>query len=509
MKNDGRYGCCVWSHVVAAVLTVAVCLASPAAVLSCASADASSVREEEPSGALEEARASSETDPGIPSGRADEAGFDRYAFAVRLAGLLEAGDFEAALSAFDEVPEPDASSLDIQKLKLSVLVSTGDMKAASALADSLEAEHKNDAEILYAQATIALAENKTQRRSAYLKKIVSLEPENTDALLALATDSLGKKAYGDARTWFQKAVDGDPGNIDAWKGLAHACYMQDKLDDARSAIDEGLAAHPGSAALWAESALIHNEAKDLPAALEDIRRAISLDSSVASYWTNYGVMLVKASKLADAREAFNKAIELNPDDYFPYIYRCGINDTLGYTQEALADYRFVCERFPQYYYAAEGLGVLLWLQGDYSGAKNAFALANAYAPKNASYALMYTLCCYKLSQNDEARKFIGKYMNTLDRGATEYFVCRLFYDKTGDSDVVGRISREKDASDRAKYMFYIASYYELFQNPTLAEKMYAEITSLQSPTFFEYRLAAAKCVDPAGTISGLPGGGGG
>ncbi len=421
-----------------------------------------------------------------------EEGFSAYAFAQRLLELLDAGDFAGALACFDELDEPEASSPDLLKLKLSILISSGDRKAAAALADSLEAELGEDTDVLYARAVIALAENRTIDRNRYLKQIVEIDPGNAEALLALGDDSLGKRAYGDAVKWFAQALAADGANADAHRGLVHSYYLQGRMNDARQAVDRALALHPDDAALLAESALIHAEEKNLPAALNDLRRAVSLDPEVSSYWSSYGALLVRASKLTDAREALSEAIRLDPDSVFPYLYRCGVNDTLGFTEDAIADYRFVCRNYPQYYYAAEGLGVLLWLRGDYEGAKNAFAQAFKYDEDNLSYALMFTLCCYKLGQKDEAKRFIGRFMNTLeDRSSAEYFLCRLFFDLSGDADVVRRISSLKNAAQRSKLMFYVAAYYELFQSDSLAAKFYSDIASGDAPTFFEHRLASA------------------
>lgn len=436
----------------------------------------------------------------------ETAAFDGYAFAAGLLARLDAGDYAGALAYFDSLPEPEASLPEMQKLRLSVLVSAGDLEAAATLAARLEAETGgDDPDVLYAQAVIASAENRPAERTRLLKRMVELDPQNTDALMALGEDSFGRKAYGDARKWYQQAVEADAGNPEAHRGLAHSYYLQDKLPEARAAVDQALAAHPDSAALWAESALIRSEQRQLPAALDDMRRALELDPEEPYYWGNYGVLLVKASKLSEARDAFTEAIRLNPEDTFPYIYRCGLNDTLGYTEEALRDYRFVCEHYPQYYYAAEGLGVLLWLQGDYAGAKAAFGQACEYAPDNVSYALMYTLCCYELKENDEARRFIGRFMNTLDRSSPEYFVCRLFYDRSGDADVLGRVNRLQNEERKGRLMFYIACYYELFQSESLAQKFYSQITDTLGPTFFEYRLAGARAENAAqpAEISGI------
>ena len=123
----------------------------------------------------------------------------------------------------------------------------------------------------------------------------------------------------------------------------------------------------------------------------------------------------------------------------------GLNDDLGNTDEAIGDYTKVCVLLPQYYFAAESLGILEWGKGNYEASCAAFQQALGWAPKNTSYALMTTLCLYRMNKPEEAKKFMTKYITTLDRTTTEYFLCRLFVDKTGDADVLNRISKEKKA----------------------------------------------------------------
>ena len=430
----------------------------------------------------------------LPAGTEEEPaeeGFSAYAFAESLLSLLDAGDFDAAIARFDELEEPESSSPEILKLKLSILVSSGDIKAASRLANSLESKLGEDVDILHARAVIALAENKPRDREKYLRQIVKIDPGNTDALISLAEDSLMKRAYGDAAKWYVQALAADGKNAAAHQGLVHSYYIQGRMKDARAAVNRALKLHPDDASIIAENALIYAEENKLPAALGEMRRAVALAPDVSSYWSTYGMLLVRASKLEDAREALTNAIRLDPSNAFPYLYRCGVNDTLGFADEAIADYRVVCESYPQYYFAAEGLGTLLWLRGDIEGAKSAFEQAFKYADNNCSYALMYTICSYKLGEKDEAKRFIGKFMNTLkDRTSPEYFVCRLFYDLSGDGDVVNRVARISDAAQRSQLMFYVAAYYEIFQSETLAYKFYSDIAVGQEPACFEHKLAA-------------------
>ena len=101
---------------------------------------------------------------------------------------------------------------------------------------------------------------------------------------------------------------------------------------------------------------------------------------------------------------------------------------------------------------------------------------------------------------------MSKYITTLDRSTTEYYVCRLFADKSGDTEVLDRIMKEKDKTERNRMLFYSATFYDLFQNRTIAQKFYAEILADQAPTFFEYRLCqwALRDLEHAGDTPSNP-----
>jgi len=84
---------------------------------------------------------------------------------------------------------------------------------------------------------------------------------------------------------------------------------------------------------------------------------------------------------------------------------------------------------------------------------------------------------------------MGKYIASLDRTSTEYFLCRLFVDRSGDADVLARIMKEKDINARNRMLYYSAMYYELFGSKYIAQKYYLEVISITAPNFFEYRLS--------------------
>ena len=101
---------------------------------------------------------------------------------------------------------------------------------------------------------------------------------------------------------------------------------------------------------------------------------------------------------------------------------------------------------------------------------------------------MATACLYRQNKPSDAKIFMDKYLATLDRNSTEYYLCRLFVDRSGEMDVLNRILKEKNPTQKSKMLFYSALYYDIFQSKTIAQKYYMEALTIQNPSFFEYRL---------------------
>ncbi len=424
-----------------------------------------------------------------PAEKEPEQGYDRISWGTGLNTLVSERRYDEAVSFFDTVPEPDASDPAILRLKMAVLTAAERYEEAVSLAITLEEKHPKDPEVLYARAILAGAMGDAKTRRSYLNRVVQLKPDHSEALTAVGLDFYSRKNYPQARDWLTRAISANPQNTDALLGLGRVYYMENKLDEAADSLSLAISRDPDYSVLWAERARVYAENGKRPQALEDMRKAIELDSSVYGHWMDYGNYLMGAGKREEARDAFTQAIALDPDQYLSYIYRAGLNDDLGNTEAAIADYRKILTLYPQYYYAAEGLGILLWGEEDYAGSREAFRHALSYNGKNTSYALMYTLCLYRENRPKEAKEFMKQFITTLDRTTTEYFVCRLFVDQSGDADVLNRIMRETNVNVRNRLLFYSAVYYEMFQSTSLAQKYYMEVLSVPVPSFFEYRLS--------------------
>ncbi len=411
------------------------------------------------------------------------------AFAESLAGLVSNRDFEGALALFDAVPAEKAGDPDIRKLKLSLLVSAGRLEEGKGLCSELEAELPEDTEVLYAGAVLASAGNERSKRLDYLNRILKIEPGNSAALTDLGNDFLSRKGYAQAKTNFLKALSSDASNVDAMLGLARTYYMTDDLPKARDTLNLAVSKEENYSVLWAERARVLSELGQHSDAIADIERAVALDPQIYGQWIDYGNYLLPTDRRNEALKAFSAAIELEPDQYLAYIYRAGLRDETGDREGAASDYRNVVRLYPRYFYASEGLGIILWEKGEYAGAAASFQEALSYAPKNAYYALMTVLSLYRSGNDADAKAFMSKYLATLNRDSTDYFLCRLFVDKAGDAEVINRIMKEKNGTTRSRYLFYAAEWFDLFSNKNVAQKYYVEVLSNPNPGFYEYRLS--------------------
>ena len=418
----------------------------------------------------------------------------RVIFGQQLSALLGEQKWDEALALFDTLSEEDKASLSIQNLKIAVLISTGRIKAAEETAKALEKQYPKDLNVLYTMTMIAQAKNDVKMRKTYLKKILKLDPHNVPALQEEGIDFYNQGSYKEAGETFSKILKKHPDDIQALIWCGKVYYLDNKMQEAEQCYRTALQYEPNNSLAIAELARIKSETNRMAEALADIQKAIELEPDAASHWTDLGSYNMQIGRRTEAIAAFNRAIELVPDSYFVHIYLAGLNDDLGNKEEAIQHYKKVTELYPQYYFAYEGLGILLFEKKDWENARRAFVSALSYAPSNIYYALSATVCSYKLKKKAEAKEFMTKYLKTVDRTKreTDYYLCRLFIDFAGDSDVNNRIKKEKDETERLRKYFYLAEFYRLAGKGHIAEKFLLEIKTTQAPTFFEYRLALSE-----------------
>ena len=83
-------------------------------------------------------------------------------------------------------------------------------------------------------------------------------------------------------------------------------------------------------------------------------------------------------------------------------------------------------------------------------------------------------------------------MKPLDRNSLDYKIIRLFHDQGGvnaENAIMKDLDKETDKNKRGKMMYYFAMYFDLKGMNQIAREYFVKIQKMQSPMFFEYRLA--------------------
>ncbi len=414
-------------------------------------------------------------------------------FALQLQAALQAGSLENAIALFDSMPASLASNADLQKLRASLLISAGKTSDAQKVIAELEQKNSSDIEIKEMKIVLAKASNNASAKSAAIKEILALDPTNPSANVELGGERVLKKKYKEARNYYMTALKGDENNQDALFGYGQTSYYMNKIEDAKKAFDKILRIDPTNAIAYAYKGKLYAEDENYKLAEENIVKAIELDPTSYDFYMDWGTYSRMRGKFKQAEEAWTRATQINPDYFLAYAYRAGLYDEQNMHAKALDDYRMVIKTNPKYYFAYEALGILAWHEGNFAEARASFEKAFSYYPQNISYPLIIAACMYKDKKGFEVKPFLQKVMkNYGDHDSLEYLMLRLYHDlgpSNAENLITQKIIKEDNSTKKGKMSYYMGLYDEIKGREELAKKMYNEVAALQSPMFFEFRLA--------------------
>ena len=77
----------------------------------------------------------------------------------------------------------------------------------------------------------------------------------------------------------------------------------------------------------------------------------------------------------------------------------------------------------------------------------------------------------------------------MDRSKIEYTMLRLYHDKNGEKPLIQRVAGLTNRNQQGKMYYYLGLYYDMFGAEEAAKDFYAKVVSMNSPMFFEFRLA--------------------
>jgi len=426
--------------------------------------------------------------------RTESANSSDTKFAEKVGSVLANGSIEDAIALFDSYQTKDAGLLS---LKSSLLLSSGNVKEADAIASNLLKENPNNIDILQLNMMVAKQKGDAVKKNQALRKILELDPKNPDANIELGDEQTLKKNYANALKYYKTAWMADPKNTSAMFGCGKMNYYLSKDKDAKDYFNRVLREEPDNALAYSYLGKIEGENKRYKAAYDYVNKSIECDPYNYDNYLDLGTYSRFLGKYDEAISAWKKATEIDPTYFLAYAYLAGIYEEQARDDDAYNAYLMVVKTNPQYYYAYESIGMHAWRKNDYEFARKAFEEAAKKNPENISYPLMVTACYLKQNNSVKAKEYSDSVLRKIsDKSSLDYKVLRMYHDQLGDADVTLAIQKAGDnatkgniTSKNGKYLYYLALYYELKGNESLAQKYYVEICAIQSAMFFEYKLA--------------------
>ncbi|MDR1637085.1 MAG: tetratricopeptide repeat protein [Treponema sp.] len=411
---------------------------------------------------------------------------------AQMAELLAQGQFDKALELFDGIDPVDAADSGIRMLKASVLCSAGRVAEGRAIAEKILAEEPDNTDALMLLSTIARAGGKSRDEKAALERLLKANPNNLKALVDLGNIALRGRSPKTAASYFDRALALEPEHLEALIGRANIHRQNQEPREAEALLNRAVSLHPREPAPFTERAKLYRRAGYPAQALEDLDSAAKLDPK--DYWiaADRGAVLVELNRKGEALEEFNRALSIDDSNFFAYVYVAGIKDEMGDMDGAETAYLALTRLKPEYYFAWEGLGIIRMKKEQWAEARDAFLEAYRYAPNEWCYALLASISWMKAGKPADPRQFLDqalrKARQSPGQNSLEYLMMRLYREFAGDNDLALKIDKEKSETLKARMLFYLAAYYDIRGNKTLANKYYTDVKNLDTPGIPEWRI---------------------
>ncbi|MDR0486618.1 MAG: tetratricopeptide repeat protein [Treponema sp.] len=403
-------------------------------------------------------------------------------------GQLARRDFPAALALFDTITPEDAEKTEILIMRASIFNSAGRPAEARKIANGIIAVEPDNTDALMILADAAAREGKDRERRTFLERVIKADPKNTRALTDLGNINLGNRSLKIAADYFDRALTAEPDNGEALVGRAITCRYAHEPKKSEQLLNRAITLYPQWARPLHERARLYKGAGFINDALGDLDAAKRLEPE--NYWiaVDRGLVLMDMERKPEALEEFTRAAGIDPGFFIAYVYSAGIKDETGDYKGAEQDYIKLAKLNPEYYFAFEGIGILKMKDKKWAEARDAFLEAYKQAPREYSYALLAAVNWMRAGRMADPKQFLAQVLRTAPRDSTEYSMLRLYHDLSGDVDAAVKVENEKNLFKKGRMLFYLACYYDVRGNKTLADKYYLLVQELDITSAVEWRL---------------------
>jgi tetratricopeptide (TPR) repeat protein len=417
---------------------------------------------------------------------------ETQAILAQMIEFLTREQFDAALELFDRIDPAEAAGSGIRMLKASVLCSAGRIAEGRAIAEKILAEEPDNIDALTLLSTVAGAGGRSRDERIALERLVKADPNNLEALVGLGNIALRGRSPKTAASYFDRALAVEPEHLGALIGRAGIHRQNNQPQEAEALLNRAVSLYPQDPLPFTERAKLYRREGFPAQALEDLDTAVKLDPT--DYWiaTDRGTILVDLNRKEEALAEFNRAIAIDGENFLAYVYVAGIKDELGDMDGAESAYLKLTRLKPEYYFSWEGLGIIRMKREQWVEARDAFLEAYRYAPNEWCYALLASMCWIKGGKVTDPRQFLDQALRNArqnpGQSSLEYQMMRLYREFAGDNDLALKIDKEKNETLKARMLFYLAAYYDVRGNNTLANKYYTDVKNMDMPGLPEWRI---------------------
>jgi len=385
---------------------------------------------------------------------------DTYALFTQVAELTARREFNAALELFNTLGDPAAQTSAVQLMRASILNSAGRHGEARTIASGIISREPNNVDALLVLATSFAADGRDRDQRTHLERVLRIDPQNLKAHSDLGYNALRANSLRTAAGHFDRALAIDPNYREALVGRAILFRYAREPQRSENLLNQAIRQNPNWATPYHERARLYRGAGFLEDALADLDTAKRLESD--NYWISVdrAITLIEMNRRQEALEELNRAVPLSPESFPAYVYRAGLRDHFGDFEGAAQDYTVLMRIRPEYYFAAEGLGIIRMRNGQHAEARDAFLAAYRQAPREFRYALLAAYNWMRAGRPADPRQFLSQVMRTAPRDSADWHLLRLFHDLSGDLDMAARIDREQNLDTRAIMTFYLGLYHD-------------------------------------------------
>jgi tetratricopeptide (TPR) repeat protein len=402
--------------------------------------------------------------------------------------LVARREYQAALELFDTISGSVSQTPDLKLTRASLLNAMGRPADARAIASEIIASDPKNTEAMLSLAASASLEGKEREQRTLLERVVSIDPKNLIAITGLGYIALRAQVLRTAAAQFDKAlaIDGDYREALVGRAIVYRYARDPKKSE--QLLNKAISLSPEWAEPLHERARLYKGAGFLQDALDDLDAAKRLEPD--NYWirVDRAATLIELNRKPEALEELDYAVALDPNGFLSYVYRAGIREELDDYKGAEQDYTAIMRLKPDYYFAAEGLGIIKMRNGQYIEARDAFLAAYKQSPKEFRYAMLAAFNWMKSGRLNDPKQFLAQVLRTVPRDTPDWYILRLYHDLSGDKDIVDKTYREQNLDAKSKMLFYIALYYDARGNTALANKYFLEVKDMNRRYNIEWKI---------------------